>query len=153
MAASGSPALLKKWQGNEGGKIKVFFQSDEDDEDIMASFRTLTKQGIFDSEETCELGKEGYLCFRIKLKHHKAKSKDQPPTLYVSCPDLVQMADVLLFLEPYVNCDSSSSAFMTKDFYGIRSAQTAASIFMKYGNSFELHTGVHLNQVGWHMRG
>ena len=61
-------------------------------------------------------------------------------------------SDVLETVAPQVNADPSTAVFMTEDFYGIRASQSGASIFMKYGMQFELHTGVHLNRVGWHQR-
>ena len=41
---------------------------------------------------------------------------------------------------------------MTEDQYGIPAKQSADNVFLKDGQTFELHTGVHISRVGWHAR-
>eukprot|EP00943_MAST-04B_sp_MAST-4B-sp1_P008755 g8755.t1 len=146
------------WIGN--GDIQLYFvKNEEEEEDVLESFRRRSSQGVFSKEELNKSDNNGsvdqgggFLCFEVALKHHKAKSNTARPIVFISCKDKTVFSDVLETVAPHVNADASTSVFMTEDFYGIRSKQTSASIFMKYGTKFELHTGVHLNRVGWHPR-
>ena len=138
------------WIGE--GDVKVYFvNNDEEDEEVFESFRRKTSQGVFrDTTSESQDDADGYLCFKVALKHHKAKNKNAKPIFFVTCKDNTMFSDVLETVAPQVNADPSTAVFMTEDFYGIRASQSGASIFMKYGTQFELHTGVHLNRVGWH---
>ena len=144
------------WIGD--GDVQIYFvNNDEDEDEVMESFRRRTSQGIISTEKMYRKGNdnavdddEGFLCFKVVLKHHKAKNKSTKPVFFVSCKDKTTFTNVLEVVAPHVNADASTSVFMTEDFYGIRANQSGASIFMKYGKHFELHTGIHLNRVGWH---
>jgi hypothetical protein len=144
------------WIGDDDIQL-YFVNNEEEEEDVLESFRRRSSQGVFSKEELNKSDNsenidedEGFLCFKVALKHHKAKSKTARPIFFIGCKDKTVFSDVLEAVVPHVNADASTSVFMTEDFYGIRSKQTSASIFMKYGTQFELHTGVHLNRVGWH---
>ena len=139
------------WIGD--GNVQLYFvKNGEEDDEIMESFRRRSSQGVFigNNDESNIDDSEGYLCFKVALKHHKAKNKTTKPIFFISCKDKVVFNDVLETVVPHVNADASTSVFMTEDFYGIRANQSSGSIFMKYGTQFELHTGIHLNRVGWH---
>ena len=72
--------------------------------------------------------------------------------MYVTTPDDMMVEDVLAFLAPLLDADPITSLFMTSGAYGIPSAQSASSMFMKYGNDLTLRTGVHMSSVAWHLR-
>lgn len=158
--------LSAKWEGTDNSGTKVFFVRDETYKEIMASFRALTSQGTFNdnigaegggtnrgnmdgASDTLGSNVDGFLCFRVVLRHHKPKHKNEAPEFYICCKDTTPLSALLAGLEARVKCDSATSTFMTKESFGIQSQQSAASAFMKHGNEIELHTGIHLNAVGW----
>ena len=63
------------WIGE--GDVKVYFvNNDEEDEEVLESFRRKTSQGVFrDTTSESQDDADGYLCFKVALKHHKAKNK------------------------------------------------------------------------------
>mmetsp|Transcript_17913 Transcript_17913/g.22071 ORF Transcript_17913/g.22071 Transcript_17913/m.22071 type:complete len:142 (+) Transcript_17913:425-850(+) len=133
--------LTKRWIG-EGSKRLLFEQSGETIDEVLESFRVLVDSGVFPEQD--------FLLFKVKLKHHKKKGAKQQ--LYMTCRDNDTFESILEFASPHVDAKPETSVFMTDDSFGIRPKQSAGNIFMKYGDDIELHTGVHLNQIGWHAK-
>ena len=70
------------WIGE--GDVKVYFvNNNEEDEEVLESFRRKTSQGVFqDITSESQDDADGYLCFKVALKHHKAKNQNAKPVFF-----------------------------------------------------------------------
>ena len=142
--------------------MSVCFPIEEKDShaDVMAAFRQRFHLGLerLISGKSKSVGEDSQssdatvLCFKVVVEHHKSKRGARARTIYVTAPDDASVEDVLAFLAPLLDADPATCLFMTSGAYGIPSAQSASSMFMKYGNDLTMRTGVHMSSVAWHLR-
>ena len=136
------------------GKSVRVFESNEDElddelrEKVYAEFR--------EGNEDLAVGESGEIMFEVTADEYQTRTSKRDGKkkrlIFVATRDKTPFEQVLEDLMPRLNADTRTSVFMTDDKYGIRSNQTAGSVFIKYGNCLTLMTGVNLQKVSWHRR-
>ena len=131
------------------------FETNEDElneelrETLYAEFR--------EGNEDLAVGESGEVMFEVIADEYQTRTSKRDGkkkrVIFVATKDGTRFEQVLEDLMPRLDADTRTSVFMTTDDnYGIRSNQTAGSVFIKYGNSLTLMTGVNLQKVSWHRR-
>jgi len=142
--------MLKK----VGKCLKVYEVKDVLDDCAADDLREKIYSEFREGNENLKIGESGELMFEVVVDAYQTRASKRDAkkkrVLFVATEDKTEFNQILEDLESILDADARTSVFMTDDKYGIRANQTAGSVFMKYGNSLTLMTGVHLSKVSWH---
>ena len=138
---------------SEGKSLRVFeTNEDELNEELRETLYAEFREG----NEDLAVGESGEVMFEVTADEYQTRTSKRDGkkkrVIFVATKDGTRFEQVLEDLMPRLDADTRTSVFMTDDSYGIRSNQTAGSVFIKYGNYLTIMTGVNLQKVSWHRR-
>ena len=138
---------------SEGKSLRVYeTNEDELNEELRETLYAEFREG----NEDLAVGESGEVMFEVTADEYQTRTSKRDGkkkrVIFVATKDGTRFEQVLEDLMPRLDADTRTSVFMTDDSYGIRSNQTAGSVFIKYGNCLTIMTGVNLQKVSWHRR-